>query len=217
MQASSAIERSNAPRRMLVSRSRPTIGPPIRRWIASASTWHGAKDPGGHRLLATADGDVRGVAGLDGVADEAPGRLADEDLARVGRLLQAGGDVDRVAGGPRAAGPRLADDHLAGVDADAHRDLERRARSAGASFRAASAVRISAAARTARRASSSWRTGTPKTATTASPMNFSTVPPWRSSDGAHRLEPAAHDGPQRFGVQALAQARWIRSRPRTRR
>src|SRR5580658_1308498 len=33
------------------------------------------------------------------------------------------------------------------------------------------------AARTARSASSSWRTGTPKTAMTASPMNFSTVPP----------------------------------------
>jgi len=41
-------------------------------------------------------------------------------------------------------------------------------------------VRISAAARTARRASSSWTAGTPKTAITASPMNFSTVPPWRS-------------------------------------
>src|SRR6185312_8457085 len=37
------------------------------------------------------------------------------------------------------------------------------------------------AARTARRASSSCRTGTPKTAKTASPMNFSTRPPWRSS------------------------------------
>ena len=38
----------------------------------------------------------------------------------------------------------------------------------------------SAAARTARSASSSWRVGQPKTAMTASPMNFSTVPPWRS-------------------------------------
>ena len=32
-----------------------------------------------------------------------------------------------------------------------------------------------------RRASSSWIAGTPNTAITASPMNFSTVPPWRSS------------------------------------
>jgi NhaP-type Na+/H+ or K+/H+ antiporter len=37
------------------------------------------------------------------------------------------------------------------------------------------------AALTARRASSSCAAGTPKTAITASPMNFSTVPPWRSS------------------------------------
>ena len=42
---------------------------------------------------------------------------------------------------------------------------------------AASCVRIAAAARTARSASSSWTTGTPNTAITASPMNFSTVPP----------------------------------------
>ena len=35
----------------------------------------------------------------------------------------------------------------------------------------------SSAARTARSASSSWATGAPQTAITASPMNFSTVPP----------------------------------------
>ena len=40
---------------------------------------------------------------------------------------------------------------------------------------------MSEAARTARRASSSWSCGIPNTAITASPMNFSTVPPWRSS------------------------------------
>ena len=44
-----------------------------------------------------------------------------------------------------------------------------------------SASRISTAARRARSASSSWTTGRPKTAITASPMNFSTVPPWRST------------------------------------
>ena len=42
------------------------------------------------------------------------------------------------------------------------------------------AALISAAARTARSASSSCETGIPKTAMTASPTNFSTVPPWRS-------------------------------------
>jgi hypothetical protein len=44
-----------------------------------------------------------------------------------------------------------------------------------------SAACISIAARQARRASSSCSTGTPKTAITASPMNFSTVPPSRST------------------------------------
>ncbi len=44
-------------------------------------------------------------------------------------------------------------------------------------FSAASESRISAAARTARRASSSWMVRRPKTAMIASPMNFSTVPP----------------------------------------
>ena len=39
---------------------------------------------------------------------------------------------------------------------------------------------MSAAARTARIASSSWVVGIPNTAITASPMNFSTVPPCRS-------------------------------------
>ncbi len=49
------------------------------------------------------------------------------------------------------------------------------------SFRSSRRCRISAAARSARRASSSRAVGTPKTATTASPMNFSTLPPWRST------------------------------------
>ncbi|MDQ2909565.1 MAG: hypothetical protein M3R39_00840 [Actinomycetota bacterium] len=44
-----------------------------------------------------------------------------------------------------------------------------------------SASRISTAARTARNASSSCNTGTPNTAITASPMNFSTVPPCDST------------------------------------
>ena len=45
---------------------------------------------------------------------------------------------------------------------------------------AATAGTISSAARTARSASSSCATGVPHTAITASPMNFSTTPPWRA-------------------------------------
>ena len=50
-----------------------------------------------------------------------------------------------------------------------------------ASSRSATASCMAAAALTARRASSSRTTGTPKVATTASPMNFCTSPWWRSS------------------------------------
>ena len=50
----------------------------------------------------------------------------------------------------------------------------------------ASASRMESAARTARSGSSSCATGAPKTAMTASPMNFSTVPPKRSSSARTR-------------------------------
>ena len=46
--------------------------------------------------------------------------------------------------------------------------------------------RIASAARTARSGSSSCAVGAPKSAITASPMNFSTVPPWRSSSARTR-------------------------------
>ncbi len=49
-----------------------------------------------------------------------------------------------------------------------------------------SASRTASAARTARSGSSSCATGAPKTAITASPMNFSTVPPKRSSSSRAR-------------------------------
>ena len=95
------------------------------------------------------------------VARERERLEADEHLARSRRLLQACGDVDRVAGREPLGGTG---DDLAGRDAD---PIPRSGR----------ASRISTAARQARRASSSCNTGTPKTAITASPMNFSTVPP----------------------------------------
>ena len=58
------------------------------------------------------------------------------------------------------------------VRTPAAREPERRA-----SPSAATAATRSSAARTARSASSSFATGVPQTAITASPMNFSTVPP----------------------------------------
>ena len=70
------------------------------------------------------------------------------------------------------------DERLARVDADAELELgllvERSSRGSAS------------AARTARSGSSSCATGAPKTAITASPMNFSTVPPKRSSSSRRR-------------------------------
>ena len=100
---------------------------------------------------------------LDRVAHEPVGLCAEQHLAGRGSLLETRRDVDRVAGDERVARAR---DDLAGVDADADLDLDR--------------VAELDAARTARSASSSCTCGTPKTAMTASPMNFSTVPPCRS-------------------------------------
>ena len=54
-------------------------------------------------------------------------------------------------------------------------------RSSSCSLISSSACLISSAARTARRASSSRTVGMPKTAMTASPMNFSIAPSWRIS------------------------------------
>ena len=104
-------------------------------------------------------------------------------------------------------GGRIAGDHLAGVDPGADRKLHppslARCRGSGSSR----ADCMSKAARTARRASSSWICGMPKTAITASPMNFSTVPSWRSIATAHRVEVALHHLAQRLGVELLADRR----------
>ena len=56
-----------------------------------------------------------------------------------------------------------------------------RSRAAADSASSAMASRIASAARTARSASSSCAAGSPKTAMTSSPMNFSTMPPMRST------------------------------------
>ena len=59
-------------------------------------------------------------------------------------------------------------------------------------------------ARTARSGSSSCAAGTPKTPTTASPMNFSTVPPWRLDHLAGGGVIAAQQGVDVLGVGGLA-------------
>ena len=63
--------------------------------------------------------------GFDGLANEAVGRLAEQDLTRRRLLLQAGGDVDCVAGHECRVGCGGASHDLAGVHADP--DLDGRA------------------------------------------------------------------------------------------
>ena len=87
------------------------------------------------------------------------------------------GGVDDVAGDDPLAllGAGAERYHrLAGVDPDPHLQGERGVVPALSS---AIASRILSPARTARSASSSCATGAPNTAITASPTNFSTVPP----------------------------------------
>ncbi len=74
----------------------------------------------GQRLRLPLRLDGRHRLHLDRVADQRERADADQHLARRSRLFEPCGDVDRIAGDERVAAPR---DDLAGVDADAHRDL----------------------------------------------------------------------------------------------
>ena len=136
--------------------------------------------PGGEGLALALRLDGRSRSDDDGVPDEVTGRLADEHLVLLGGLLEPRGDVDRIACRELLVGealPEITSPVLTPIRV-AMRTPYSRSRSALTRSRPS---RISSAARTARSASSSWTAGTPNTATIASPMNFSTVPPCRSS------------------------------------
>src|SRR6185503_9527052 len=135
-----------------------------------------------------------------------PRRVAEECLARLSGLLQARGDVDRIAGRAAAAGPRVADDDLARVHADPHLKLK-------AAFLAERTVEL--------RQLAAHVHGRPNGA-----QGVVLVEGWDAEDGDHRvpdelldraavaledlahgLEETAHDRPQRFGVETLAEPR----------
>ena len=103
------------------------------------------------------------AARLEPSGEEVKRRLPDKDLVRLGRLLEPRGDVDCVTGRETLLG---AGDHLTRVHADSalHDQVcERRC-----------ASRLPPDRPEVRRPRAA--AGTPKTATTASPMNFSTEP-----------------------------------------
>ena len=132
----------------------------------------------GQRVILALDGQRLDRFGVRAVPDERIRRFAEQDLAGGRVLFEARGHVDRVAHGERIDLRGVSGEHVAGVDAGASLQTD-----------AESLVELVVervqrgqhpdAARTARSASSSWETGTPKNATTASPMNLSTRPPWR--------------------------------------
>ena len=98
-------------------------------------------------------------------------------VCRRAAVLTTSPEAILALGHPRVEG----DESLTRRDADAQVEVGLRSNPS----------RIARAARTARSASSSRATGAPNTATTASPMNFSTVPPKRSAlreSGVIRLE-----------------------------
>ena len=76
---------------------------------------------------------------LDGILGQLQRRVADQDLARLGGLLEPGGEVDRVTGGQAL---RRAGDDLAGRHADAPLDAQLRERVAHLDRRAQRPERV---------------------------------------------------------------------------
>ena len=159
---------ANTLERVSKCRSRPTSGESKAGGARDGFGMH-LDDPKGGDRLSTPGRVVSGPIGRDRASDQIVRQLVDEDLTVCGQLLETLGDVDGFSGHKRLAGGGAGGDGLPRADSEtggkaeprrcapAHRGLLRRA------------SRISLAARTARRASSSWRSGTPKTAISASP------------------------------------------------
>ena len=128
--------------------------------------------PGGHRLNLALRGHRFDVVSRNSVAHETPCRLPDQNRPGRSTRLKARCGVHRVTD-DRSADP--GHEYFACGDADPGRKRDR----SNLVQRLMHSC-MSIPARTARSASSSCAFGTPKTAETASPMNFSTRPPWRS-------------------------------------
>ena len=111
---------------------------------------------------------------LDRTTREVVGRLADQNFVGLRGLLETRSDIDGVTCCEALFGTR---DDLPTVDPSAQLQHHAKIPFKLLESQGINEARRSEAARTARRASSSCIVGTPKTAITASPMNFSTVPP----------------------------------------
>src|SRR6266542_7019294 len=85
----------------------------------------GEQAMGGHRFGFALELERLDRLAFDRVADEREGRFADPNLARLRRLLQAGGDVDGVPGHAALLG---SGHDLSGIDPDPSLDAELRER-----------------------------------------------------------------------------------------
>ena len=121
-----------------------------------------------HQVLA-------GVAVGDGGGGGGSGGLVDVDRAGFGQALDAGRRVDTITDDD-ALLHAVHGDGLPGDDSDQGRQSRELV---GLAEGVDGVDEASRPARTARSASFSRAIGTPHTAMTASPMNFSMVPPWR--------------------------------------
>ncbi len=136
-----------------------------------------------------------GAPVVDRLARRAVRRLVDDDAVHGRGALQPSGGVDDVARGhPLARVGRASSETSASP-------VVIPTRSSSPSSTAKS--RIASAARTARSGSSSCAVGAPKSAMTASPMNFSTVPPRRSSSAADAVVVGREERLDVLGIHRL--------------
>ena len=203
----SPLRSTKAPSSRSSSPARPTSGASRRREQAAGAPRDAATRDRRDELAPCPSARTPPRPGRRRLPHEPLRHRADQDLARLRGLLQPLGDVDRVARHERPAGRRP------------RRPRPRRCSSRSAIERARPTTRSSPsfiapsppaspsprAPRAARRPRAADRT--PKTAITASPMNFSTVPPWRLQHVPHLVDVARHHVPHRLRVGRLAQPR----------
>ena len=136
-----------------------------------------------------------------------PGALADQHRARLGRLLESRGDVDRIARHEELAAGRAPTGARTSPVLTPMRTPRRTPWRASKSALSALELgeHLARPRCSARTGSSSRATGTPKTARIASPMYFSTVPPHVLDDARHRGEVLRQQRAQPLGVELLAE------------
>jgi hypothetical protein len=162
--------------------------------------------PRRHRRRLAPERQRPGVLGRHGVVNEPVGGLADEDLAGLRLLLEAGGDVHGVAQDDRLSDGPLAGEDLARVDAGPHGDGEapdrrelgvqrgeRRPQLVGGPHRAQGVVLVDA------------RQPEHRHHRVADELLDHAL--MAIDDAPHLREVARHHVPQRFGVERLAELR----------